>query len=79
MPHAIDLAATGLDRVLGTLTPAEFLEQTWSRYRSLDTPQPMIDYAGRWLRERLLEDPEQGQTYLFRQHLPVMRQGEIDI
>jgi aminoglycoside phosphotransferase (APT) family kinase protein len=51
--HAIDLAASGIDRRLGAMTPAEFLEQTWARYRGFDTPQPMIDYAARWLRERL--------------------------
>ena len=51
--HGIDLEATGLTRLLGTLTPAEFLDQTWSRYQSFETPQPMIDYAARWLRDRL--------------------------
>jgi hypothetical protein len=35
------------------MTPAEFLDQTWERYQSFETPQPMIDYAGRWLRDRL--------------------------
>jgi aminoglycoside phosphotransferase (APT) family kinase protein len=51
--HGIDLETTGLARLLGWMTPAQFLDQTWSRYRSFDTPQPMIDYAARWLRDRL--------------------------
>jgi len=51
--HAIDLAATGLDKLLDPMDPAAFVEQTWERYRLLNTPQPMIDYAGRWLMEHL--------------------------
>ncbi len=53
--HAIDVAATGLDRVLHRVTPAEYVEQTWERYRAFETAQPMIDYAGRWLLEHLPE------------------------
>ena len=55
--HAIDLQATGLDQALDTITPAEFLEQTWERYRQFPTPQPMIDYAGRWLMDHLPDTP----------------------
>ena len=51
--HAIDLAETGLDQALSTVTPAEFVEQTWTRYRDLRTPQPMIDYTARWLAAHL--------------------------
>ena len=51
--HAIDLAATGLDAHLDPMTPAEFLDQTWQRYQALQTPQPMIDYAARWLHAHL--------------------------
>jgi aminoglycoside phosphotransferase (APT) family kinase protein len=54
--HGIDLAATGLDRLLGTMTPAEYLDQTWRRYQAFETPQPMIDYAARWLRDRLPDE-----------------------
>ncbi len=53
--HAIDLAATGLDQKLDVLSPAAYVEQTWERYRLFDTPQPMIDYAGCWLRENAPE------------------------
>lgn len=55
--HAIDVAGTGLEEVLERMTPAEFLEQTYARYRSFDTPQPMIDYTARWLSERLKSLP----------------------
>ncbi len=55
--HAIDLEATGLDGRLQTISPAEFVENTWERYRLFETPQPMIDYAARWLMEHLPESP----------------------
>ena len=47
--HAIDLEETGLTRYLDAITPAEYVEQTWARYRDFETAQPMIDYTGRWL------------------------------
>ena len=59
--HSIDLDATGLRARLWEIPPAEFVEQTWERYRLLDTPQPMIDYVARWLMENL---PEQHDTAL---------------
>ena len=51
--HGIDLQSTGLDQALSTITPAEFVAQTWERYRQFHTPQPMIDYTGRWLVDHL--------------------------
>ena len=51
--HAIDLAETGLDQLLDAMTPAEFVQQTWERYQAFETPQPMIDYTGRWLMDHL--------------------------
>lgn len=53
--HAIDLVESQLDQHLDVITPAEYVEQTWARYREFDTPQPMIDYAGRWLNEHIPE------------------------
>lgn len=53
--HAIDLAATGLDQKLDVIAPGAYVEQTWERYRLFDTPQPMIDYAGRWLKDNVPE------------------------
>jgi len=56
--HAIDLDATRLRDRLQVSTPAQFVEQTWERYRLLNSPQPMIDYTGRWLTEHLPESFE---------------------
>ncbi len=56
--HAIDLDANELRQSLPEMSPAEFVEQTWERYRSLDVPQPMIDYAGVWLEDHLPRDYE---------------------
>ena len=43
--HQIDLDATGLRSRLFEITPKEFVEQSWERYRLLETPQPMIDFT----------------------------------
>ena len=51
--HGIDVAATGLDKVLARITPVESVQLHWERYREYGTPQPMIDYAGRWLLDNL--------------------------
>ena len=53
--HAIDVKATGLDKVLHEVTPELYVEQTWERYKAFETSQPMIDYAGRWLLDNLPE------------------------
>ena len=54
--HSIDLDATGLRDKLETTTPKQFVEQTWERYRLLETPAPMIDFTGRWLLENVPTD-----------------------
>ncbi|MEZ5597062.1 MAG: phosphotransferase family protein [Pseudomonadales bacterium] len=54
--HAVDLEASGLSSRLGRLTAEEFVHQTWDRYKLLGTPQPMIDYAGKWLLANLPKD-----------------------
>ena len=51
--HGIDLEATGLAEALRRVDPGEYLVESWDRYREMPTPQPMIDYAGRWLTEQL--------------------------
>ena len=56
--HSINLDDTGLRSRLTEIPPSEFLEQTWERYQLLETPQPMIDYAARWLQEHLPEQHE---------------------
>ena len=56
--HSIDVDSSGLRDFLHAITPEVFLEQTYARYRAFDSPQPMIDYTHRWLRQRLPETPE---------------------
>ena len=56
--HGIDLDKTGLREKLWTIPPAEFVEQTWERYRLLETPQPMIDYTARWLMDHAPQEYE---------------------
>ena len=51
--HAIDLDATGLAQRLHTLTPEQYVHETWDRYKGFHTPQPMIDYTARWLLDHL--------------------------
>ena len=56
--HQIDVAACGVDQFLQTLGTAEYIEQTWQRYRDFDTAQPMIDYTARWLLENIPADQQ---------------------
>ena len=51
--HAIDLEATGLAARLSLVSPEQYVRQTWQRYQTLNTPQPMIDFSARWLLEHL--------------------------
>jgi aminoglycoside phosphotransferase (APT) family kinase protein len=55
--HGIDVTATGLDKRLQTNAPEQFVRQTWERYQLLGTPQPMIDFAARWLLDHLPSNP----------------------
>ncbi len=54
--HQIDLDETGLRDKLQELSPAAFIEQTYGRYKAMETPQPMIDYTARWLMDNLPEN-----------------------
>ena len=51
--HAIELETSGLLEKLTIWTPEDLVRQTWERYKRFNTPQPMIDYAARWLLEHL--------------------------
>jgi aminoglycoside phosphotransferase (APT) family kinase protein len=51
--HAIKLESFGLDKKLLPITPKEHVEQTLARYLEYHSPQPMIDYTGRWLLDNL--------------------------
>lgn len=54
--HNIDVNATGLDKHLAVIPPAQFVNQTWDNYKNLAVAQPMIDYAARWLLDHLPTD-----------------------
>jgi aminoglycoside phosphotransferase (APT) family kinase protein len=54
--HSIDIVQTGLSERLPHTPPEEFVMQTWERYQMLDVPQPMVDYAGRWLMDNVPQD-----------------------
>jgi aminoglycoside phosphotransferase (APT) family kinase protein len=51
--HSIDLHATGLDGLLHHENTDPFVRRMWKQYQAYETPQPMIDYAARWLLENL--------------------------
>ena len=51
--HRIDLTATGLGQQLKHLSPEAYVRQTWERYQTFDTPQPMIDFTAQWLLNNL--------------------------
>jgi len=55
--HAIDVQSTGLVSSLQRVDPRACVEQTWAGYKLLATPQPMIDYVGRWLLDHLPAEP----------------------
>jgi aminoglycoside phosphotransferase (APT) family kinase protein len=59
--HAIDLEASGLTERLARLTPEAAIRRTHAAYRAFGDPQPMIDYAGRWLLDHL---PREGPLTL---------------
>ena len=51
--HALDWQAAGLGEDLPTVEPAALVDETWSSYRELNVPVPMIDYSWRWLKDNL--------------------------
>ncbi|MCP5032706.1 MAG: phosphotransferase family protein [Actinomycetia bacterium] len=51
--HRIDLDATGLRDKLTEMPTEQFIRQMWDRYKEYPTPQPMVDYAARWLLDNL--------------------------
>lgn len=54
--HAIKLESSGLNKKLLPITPKDHVEQTLARYLEFQSPQPMIDYTGRWLLDNLPEN-----------------------
>jgi aminoglycoside phosphotransferase (APT) family kinase protein len=59
--HSLDWQAEGLYKDLPETNAATLVEQTWSAYRDLEVPVPMIDYSWRWLNANL---PSQSRTCL---------------
>lgn len=51
--HRIDLDATGLRNALTVRDAGNVIRLSWELYQSYGTPQPMIDYAARWLLDHL--------------------------
>jgi len=51
--HAIDVDKNQLNDLIPETTPESFIHATWSRYKNLNTPQPMLDYAAMWLLDNL--------------------------
>lgn len=51
--HAIDVRAAGLADALEVRSPERLVRETWELYQAYGTPQPMIDFAARWLLEHL--------------------------
>jgi aminoglycoside phosphotransferase (APT) family kinase protein len=51
--HALDWQAAGLERELPVIDPARLVDDTWTSYRDLQVPVPMIDYSWRWLKSNL--------------------------
>lgn len=47
--HAVDLATTGLDKVLEDFAPHHAVMKTYAAYLELQTAQPMIDFTAKWL------------------------------
>ena len=51
--HGIEVETPGIGDQLERVSPKQFVNQTWDRYKAFDTAQPMIDFTGRWLMENL--------------------------
>ncbi len=51
--HAIDYDAAGLSPLLPAASPEALVRATWEQYQAFGSPQPMIDYAARWLLDHL--------------------------
>ena len=57
--HAINLESSGLNQILQTIDSDSMIDKLWEGYKKLNTPQPMIDYSARWLKENIPRNPRQ--------------------
>ena len=55
--HALDWQSAKLSGELPVVEPETLVDETWESYRELGVPVPMIDYAWRWLKDHLPENP----------------------
>ena len=51
--HSLDWQSAGLAGELPGIDPAQLVDETFTIYRDLAVPMPMIDYSWRWLRDNL--------------------------
>jgi aminoglycoside phosphotransferase (APT) family kinase protein len=51
--HGIDVRKAGVAEALRVHTAEEHVRESWNLYKAYETPQPMIDFAARWLLENL--------------------------
>jgi len=61
--HSIDLKETGLDKVLNTVDPKTLVKLSYDKYVAYNTPQPMIDYSARWLKENLPDNTQKALVH----------------
>ncbi len=54
--HGLDWRAAGLDSDLASVSPEVLVNETWSYYRDIAVPEPMIDFTWRWLLDNLPEN-----------------------
>lgn len=56
--HSIDWRQNALSERLHVVPTEDFVHLMWDRYKAYGTPQPMIDFAARWLLENRPADVE---------------------
>lgn len=54
--HALDWRDASLESHLTNVSPEALVNETWSYYRDIAVPEPMIDFTWRWLLDNLPED-----------------------
>lgn len=54
--HALNWREAGLESHLVSSSPESLVNETWSYYRDINVPEPMIDFTWRWLLDHLPEE-----------------------
>jgi len=55
--HSIAVPSNGLDHLLETISPEDFVSRQYESYQSLEVQRPMIDYVAQWL----MDNPPQSR------------------